>query len=82
MRNAKIKIIKPVPNKNHCAYRHFWAHFSNMVMKGNYFEVSTYVQKKPKKKKQQEQKKLLKTCQFSPFTVLSRIICELCKDLR
>lgn len=80
MRNAKIKIIKPVPNKNHCAYRHFWAHFSNMVMKG--FEVSTYVQKKKQKKKQQEQKKLLKTCQFSPFTVLSRIICELCKDLR
>lgn len=77
MRNAKIKIIKPVPNKNHCAYRHFWAHFSNMVMKGNYFEVSTCP-----KKKQQEQKKLLKTCQFSPFTVLSRIICELCKDLR
>lgn len=50
MRNAKIKIIKPVVNKNHCAYRHFWAHFSNMVMKGNYFEVSTYVKKKKKKK--------------------------------
>lgn len=81
MRNAKIKIIKPVPNKNHCAYRHFWAHFSNMVMKGNYFEVSTYVQKKQKKKTTRT-KKLLKTCQFSPFTVLSRIICELCKDLR
>lgn len=60
MRNAKIKIIKPVPNKNHCAYRHFWAHFSNMVMKGNYFEVSTYVQKKNKKKNNKNKKNFLK----------------------
>lgn len=76
MRNAKIKIIKLVLNKNHCAYRHFWAHFSNMVMKGNYFLRFQHMSKKTRTKKR------LKTCQFSPFTVLGRIICELCKDLR
>lgn len=59
MRNAKIKIIKPVPNKNHCAYCHFWAHFSNMVMKGNYFEVST-CPKKNKKKTNKNKKNFLK----------------------
>lgn len=51
MRNAKIKIIKPVLNKNHCAYRHFWAHFSNMVMKGNYFLRFQHMSKKHKNKK-------------------------------
>lgn len=55
MRNAKIKIIKPVLNKNHCAYRHFWAHFSNMVMKGNYFLRFQHMSKKT-----QEQKNFLK----------------------